>query len=263
MIPAFSTLGCPDAHLDDVVDLAARHGIGAVELRALASTTELPAYLEKTYGSPAALVACMQAKNVRVVALDTAFSLAKAGTEDRAQLLRFVPWAEALGVRWLRVFDGGFPEDEATSDAIAASWDWWQAIRAEQRWTVDAMIETHDSLITTPSILRFLARCPSASLLWDSHHTWKKGGEDPVSTWNAIKDRVVHIHVKDSISTPSPRHPFTYVRPGEGEFPAGALLQRLRAEFSGVVSLEWERLWHPYLPPLTEALASARHHRWW
>ena len=31
-----------------------------------------------------------------------------------------------------------------------------------------------------------------------------------------------------------------------------------RAAFAGVVSLEWERLWHPYLPPLEDALEAAR-----
>jgi hypothetical protein len=35
------------------------------------------------------------------------------------------------------------------------------------------------------------------------------------------------------------------------------------AEFSGPVSLEWERMWHPYLPPLDEALAVAAARGWW
>jgi hypothetical protein len=38
----------------------------------------------------------------------------------------------------------------------------------------------------------------------------------------------------------------------------------LRADnFAGPVSLEWERLWHPYLPPLDVALACAEKNRWW
>ena len=263
MIPAFSTLGCPEASLDEVVALATSEGIGAVELRSLASSTDLPAHFEKVYGTPAALAASMRSKNVRIVALDTGFSLANSAPQDRDQFLRFVPWAETLGVPWLRVFDGGSPADDTTTHAMTASWSWWETTRAEHGWRVDAMIETHDSLVTTPAILGFLTKCPSAKLLWDSHHTWKKGGEDPVATWRAIKARVVHVHVKDSISAPSARHPFTYVRPGDGEFPADALLDRLRTEFTGVVSLEWERLWHPYLPPLADALTSARNHRWW
>jgi len=37
----------------------------------------------------------------------------------------------------------------------------------------------------------------------------------------------------------------------------------LQAGFGGAVSLEWERLWHPQLAPLDEALASATRLGWW
>ncbi|MCU0794167.1 MAG: sugar phosphate isomerase/epimerase, partial [Opitutaceae bacterium] len=100
--------------------------------------------------------------------------------------------------------------------------------------------------------------------LWDTHHTWKKGGEDPVATWRAVRHRTVHLHVKDSVSVPSSRHPFTYVTPGEGEFPMGPLIAELRAyPHTPPLSLEWERLWHPYLPPLDTALEAASARAWW
>jgi hypothetical protein len=51
--------------------------------------------------------------------------------------------------------------------------------------------------------------------------------------------------------------------PGEGEFPMASLRAILQAEFYGTVSLEWEKLWHPYLPPLENALTAASEHRWW
>ena len=79
-----------------------------------------------------------------------------------------------------------------------------------------------------------------------------------------IRSSVVHIHVKDSIGIPSARHPFTYVLPGGGEFPAQPLFDALRTDgFKGPVSLEWEKAWHAYLPSLDEALASAARRGWW
>ena len=117
---------------------------------------------------------------------------------------------------------------------------------------------------TAAAIGRLLAVVPEAAILWDAHHTWKKGGEDPLVTWRAIRASVVHVHVKDSVSVPSARHPFTYVLPGAGEFPMAPLRAELRAAgFAGPVSLEWERLWHPYLPSLDAALTAATHNRWW
>ena len=126
------------------------------------------------------------------------------------------------------------------------------------------MVETHDSFFTGETITRFLSLAPAAAVLWDAHHTWKHGGEMPAATWRAIKASVVHIHVKDSISRPSSRHPFTYVLPGRGEFPSTELFSVLRTDqFAGPVSLEWEKFWNPELASLDEALTAANNHAWW
>jgi sugar phosphate isomerase/epimerase len=167
-------------------------------------------------------------------------------------------------VRWLRVFDGGKMADEGELFRAVETLRWWRDERAARGWQVDLMIETHDSLFTAAAIGRLLAVVPDAAILWDSHHTWKKGGEDPLVTWRAIRASVVHVHVKDSVSVPSARHPVTYVLPGAGEFPMSPLMAELTAaNFSGPVSLEWERMWHPYLPPLDEALTVATARGWW
>jgi sugar phosphate isomerase/epimerase len=70
--------------------------------------------------------------------------------------------------------------------------------------------------------------------------------------------------VKDSINRPSARHPYTYVLPGDGEMPATELFDVLaQGGFNGAVSLEWEKLWHPYLPSLREALQATVAQMWW
>jgi sugar phosphate isomerase/epimerase len=259
----FSSLGCPDASLDETLALAMKHQIDAVELRSLSGTVELHRYFAEKFGTPQNLAAQVRASGVRVVALNASMHLAGATEAEREQLVAFAPWADALGAHWLRVFDG----KEADAAALAPALEtlrWWRALRALHGWSCDVMIETHDSLFTSEKIRRFLAAAPDAAILWDSHHTWRKGGEDPVATWRAIRASIVHVHVKDSVSVPSARHPFTYTLPGEGEFSIAPLLAALRADnFSGPVSLEWEKLWHPYLPSLGEALRVAAERRWW
>lgn len=138
------------------------------------------------------------------------------------------------------------------------------ATATERGWKADVMVETHDSLFTAAAIGRFLAEAPGTAILWDSHHPWKRGGEDSVATWRAIRGSVVHVHVKDSVSVASAKHPFTYAKPGKGEFPMAPLVTALRADrFAGPVSLEWEKMWHPDLGPLDEALTAARTNAWW
>ena len=266
LVRCLNTLGCPEFSLAEACALAAKHGLAGVEVRALGGTVDLGGYLAATYGSPEALADRLATEETggRVVAFNTSMKLVGWGAAEREQLIDVVPWAEALGVRWLRVFDGGRTADAGELAQAAETLRWWREERAAHGWRADVMIETHDALTTAAAIRRLLAVVPDAAILWDSHHTWKKGGEDPLVTWRAIRGHVVHVHVKDSVSVPSARHSFTYVLPGAGEFPMAPLTAELRAaEFSGPVSLEWERLWHPYLPPLDEALTVAAQRGWW
>lgn len=265
MVRAFSTLGCPDADLDAAITLAAKFGLDGLELRALADTINLPNYLATQYGAPEGFGAAARDFKIPVVALDTSLHLADAKSSDREQFLAFVPWAEAAGIRWLRVFDGGARLSERGAIAAAAETvKWWREVREEYDYAVDIMVETHNRLCNTSTIKRFLNAAPGTSLLWDPHHTWKAGGEDPVTTWRAIQSHVVHIHVKDSIPVPTQTHPYKYVVPGAGDFPMASLRTMLAAgRFAGVLSLEWEKLWHPDLPNLEVALRAAADSGWW
>lgn len=261
---AFSTLGCVGLSWPGVAALASAQGIEGVELRGLGGELDLPAYFSRTYGTPAALAGAIRHSSVSLVALNTSFSLAGHGAENRAALLDYVPWAEACGVPWLRVFDGKEEGAGKFLPEALVTLRWWDELRAAQGWRTQLMIETHDSLVDTARLESFLAAAPHAAILWDAHNTWRKGGELPEVLWPAIRHRVVHVHVKDSIDQPSARHPFTYTLPGAGQFPMAALRDALAQDgYAGFVSLEWERHWHPYLPPLEEALVAARVNHWW
>ncbi len=261
----FSTLGAPELSLEETLALATAHRIPAVELRALGGTIELPAYLAATYGSPETLASKLRDHPVRVVGLGTSLHLIGNTRENREHFLDYVPWAEALEVPRLRVFDGGINADAAEIAQGVETLKWWRALRDEQGWQTDLMIETHNALVTTPALQRLLAAAPTGTgILWDAHHTWKKGGENPVETWTALQPHICHIHVKDSVNRPSTRTPYSFVLPGEGEFPMQPLVEQLcSAGYAGPLSLEWEKLWHPQLPPLEQALQAAHQRHWW
>lgn len=201
---------------------------------------------------------------VQVLALSTSFKLVGPSDADRELLLSFVPWAERMGVPWLRVFDGGKMTDDLTIPLAADTLRWWRQLRSKHGWKVDLMVETHDGLLTREAINRFCSHAGGASMLWDAHNTWRGTGVAPHELWPGIAGNVVHIHVKDSISRASGRLPYTYVLPGDGEFPMKPLSDALRRDkYSGAVSLEWERQWHPDLPPIERALEAAAARGWW
>lgn len=260
----FSTLGCPKLGLDAALRLARAHKFAAIELRALGGTIDVPAHLAAQFGTPDVFGARMRGETLQVVAFDTSLKLVETPEEEWTRTLAaFLPWAEAIGGANIRVFDGGATGGDEDVARMAARLRWWQALREARGWRSELMIETHDSLFTAERIAALVGAAPGAAILWDSHHTWKRGAEDPVTTWKAIGSHVVHIHIKDSVSRPSERHPYTYVLPGTGEFPVFGLLAELRRDFTGPVSLEWELMWHPYLPPLGDALDAATRAGWW
>ncbi|MBS0664189.1 MAG: sugar phosphate isomerase/epimerase [Verrucomicrobia bacterium] len=259
----FSSLGCPECTLEEVLALARTEGLPAVELRALGGSLDLPEYFARHYGTPPALAARLDRETVRVAAFDTSLKLVgSTEAEWEAAIAAFLPWAEGLGGVRLRVFDGGTGADGEIAQ-MAGRLAWWRQRRQVRGWRTEVMVETHDSLFTAAAVRTLIDAVPGIGVLWDSHHTWKRGGEDPLVTWRALRSHVVHIHVKDSVSRPSANLPYTYVRPGEGEFPAGPLMQALALEYAGVISLEWEKLWHPYLGPVAEALQVAGRRHWW
>jgi len=101
---------------------------------------------------------------------------------------------------------------------IADGLGWFADQRVKNNWAVELMVETHDGFVTSEALRALIGHCPKINLLWDAHHTWRKGAEAPALTWKTVCNHAVHIHVKDSVSRPSPNGalPYTYVLPGDG-----------------------------------------------
>lgn len=263
----FSTLGCPDLDLDAVLALAAKYDISCLELRSLSDRIDLPAYLSELHGGIPAVREQLASLEHGVRVLGTSCKLVGAKEGSRDDLVAFAKLAEQLGVPYLRVFGGGKWGTPLTDENYAEAIDflnWWNDLRQAEGWQTDIVIETHDAFSASPPLVELFKRLGrSVSLIWDSHHTWKLGGETPAYSWSQLGPYTQHVHVKDSISEPSARHPYTYVIPGTGEMPLSEVLKILDdANFTESVCLEWEKMWHPYLVDLSEAIAAIHESGW-
>ena len=255
----FSTLGCPELDVPGLRALAAGHGSRFVEIRTLGGSLDFVGTLARYPGGAAAARDFLLEAGVRVALVGSSFQLTRSPEEQRATLAAEAEAGEALGARWLRVFGGGEWGDALTPDAAAvarAHRAWWQELRTARGWSIDLILEMHDAFSGTPQVRTLFAETGGPMpLLWDTHHTWKVAGETAAETWTQLAAHVHHVHVKDSISTPSGGLDHTYIVPGSGEFPLRETLTLLaEAGFAGVVSLEWEKQWHPALAPLSDVL---------
>jgi sugar phosphate isomerase/epimerase len=263
----FSTLGCAELSLPEVCELAARFSFPEFEVRALQGRVDLPQYALDNGLMPPRVNSLFKDHRVRMVVASSDFELTGRDDQKRAEFAQFCAWADAWRAPYVRVFGGGNWGEALTESrvrAVAENVAWWQAEKKARGWRVELVLETHDAFSASGPCCRLFRRLGEPmGILWDAHHTWRVGGEAPRETWSRLSEWIRHVHIKDSIDKPSARHPYTYVLPGEGQTPLAEILNILREhQFHGTVSLEWERLWHPYLPPLAVALTRLREQEW-
>lgn len=259
---SFSTLGCPEASLHEALHLAHKYQVESIEIRALESTLDLPRALSGSFGTVELAKKERENLSPPINSLNSSCRLLGQSIQDCQELVELANWAEALGVKHIRVFDGEPTQTPITPSALKWAnrfFDWWNQEKVKNHWNVDVLVETHSTLTTSTRILQFQdALKQPAHILWDAYHTWACGQEDPIVTWRNIRPWVRHIHIKDGTANKA-----AYTLPGRGDFPLSKLLAELkRSRFNGPVSLEWERYWHTELPPLTEAIKACQQIGW-
>ena len=197
-----------------------------------------------------------------------------------AELLAAVELAAGLSVgntgqgAQLRVFPGAGlepckPGEEPLADMVAA--DLRAAFRLNaaagraRELGVRILLETHDSHPRAADLARILDHVdPDApvKVIWDLMHPWRHD-ESPEQSAALLGESLAYAQYKDGVRTPG-THSVVLTLPGEGELP----LRRMNELATGIaaahgisdpwVSLEWERAWHPQLPPVVEALAALK-----
>jgi sugar phosphate isomerase/epimerase len=247
---AFSTLGCPGASLDHVLELAKGNDISGLELRAADdefTNTGLTATQRRE------LRTRIEDAGLEILAVS---SYVKLCAVEEQPLEAHLELAADLGARGVRVFPGD--DDPGTTDAPTAG-----EIRALDRVTsaprdVHILLETHDSHSAGRKMAAFCTLLDTdvpghnAKIIWDSAHTWSHG-ETPAEAFDVLKPWLEFVQIKESDS----RQKYCPVAIGAGDFP----IQDLLATLDGTdypLSLEWELKWHPHLPPLEETLPATQ-----
>lgn len=284
---AYSTLGCPGDSLAQIIATAHAAGATGLEIRAADGEFAFPgmdaAQRAAVAGelASAGLTVLTLASYVRICA-PAADAPAGDGTDDPvlAELLAAVELAADLSAgnrgtgAQVRVFPGAGLEPcelgaEPSVEMLAA--DLLGACRlnaAAQRARelgVTILLETHDSHPRGSDIVRILALVdPDApvKVIWDLMHPWRYD-EAPARTAELLAASLAYAQYKDGVRNTG-TNTVELTLPGQGELP----LVQMRSLVAGIsaargvtdpwISLEWERAWHPHLPPVAEALEALK-----
>jgi sugar phosphate isomerase/epimerase len=246
----FSTLGCPAWDWLHILDFASQNGFASVELRGLQGTMDLPSRPEFSGGHMAQSKKDVAARGLRISCVSSSASMHDTDPQKHAAQLsdarRFIDLASALGAPYVRVFGNNIEGPrEAAIQHVA------QSLRQLGEYAgpkdVTVVIESHGDFTDSPTLRAILeqADSPHVALLWDAHHTYVSGKEDPAFTVGQLGKFIRHTHLKDSHKEGNDVH---YVLTGRGDVPVKRQVQVLaETGYQGYFSFEWEKVWHPDL----------------
>jgi sugar phosphate isomerase/epimerase len=247
---AFSTLGCPKWPWKTILDQASRLGYAAIELRGIEGEMDLTKRPEFAAGRLPQTMKDLEALDLRISDLGSSARMHEAAPATRTAQMdegrRFIDLAHQLNVRYVRVFGDTIPPGDAKAAVLDRVVDGLRQLGTHAKGSgVEVIIESHGDFTDSPTLLTLLegVAMPNVALLWDAHHTFVAGKEDPASTYESLGKYVRHTHLKDS--RPDGKE-VKYVLTGTGTVPVRETVGVLvRNGYKGYYCFEWEKAWHP------------------
>jgi sugar phosphate isomerase/epimerase len=254
---AASTLGLPDADLDEIVQVLTKGGCAGVELRA---GEEQAVHTRLTPAERAAAKNHLAQAKLHPLAVSSYVRICAPGDDQPIvdDLRAHLDLAADLGADGVRIFPGGDREASPEDNDERGRNRLRQAIEPARRRGVRLLIETHDSHPRGEDVARLLEPLEDTTtigVIWDFVHPWRSG-EAPKATYDAVAPWLAYVQLKDAV--PPMERPAPALI-GAGEVPLGEIRSVLETYgYDGWWSLEWEKAWHPDIPALPAALESAR-----
>jgi len=254
----FSTLGCPAWEWGKILDFAQANGFSAVELRGLQGSMDLPTRPEFAADRIEQSKKDVAAHGLRISCVSSSAHMHETDPEKHAAQLadarKFIDLASALGAPNVRVFGNDMVGTrEQSIEHVGGALRQLGDYAGPKNVTV--IIESHGGFTDSPTLKAILEKAdsPHVAFLWDAHHTYVSGKEDPAFTIEQLGKYIRHTHLKDSVKQGNDVH---YVLTGRGEVPVKRQVQLLAATgYKGSFSFEWEKVWHPDIEEPEVAIA--------
>ena len=241
---SFSTLGCPNWTLNEIMSAAKDLGYDGIELRGLGDDIYLPDAKLLTESS-AKLNAELSARGLTIPCLSSDCTLQIADEAIMDQAKAYINLAAALHAPYIRVLGDTAPgpADGVDTALVTARLKALAPYAAEKGVTL--LLESNGVYANSKLLKETLdeVNSPSVAALWDINHPVRYAGETPAETWANIGKYVRHVHVKDTAVNENGA--IVYKMLGYGTLPIKEAFTLLKTNgFSGCISLEWTKRWN-------------------
>lgn len=245
---AFTTLACPDWSWKQAVQKAVEYGYQGLELRGVEGEMDLTKAAPFTASQLAATKRELRDRNVAIPCLDTSCRFDQAAEIDHSidEGKRHIDLAGELGAPFIRVFGDRISDNTARDKIIEQVVKGLLTLAHYAEGTeVQVLLESHGDFARMENLLDVLRAVdhPHAGVLWDVHHPYRFFSEPLVDTYEKLKKRIRHVHLKNSVAVDGG---VRYCLMSQGDVPVVEVLQLLAdGGYDGWLSFEWEKRWHP------------------
>lgn len=250
----FSTLGCVEKELDEVITLANEYGIEALEIRGLGGVIASGDIKEFTEES-ATNTKMKLTKNAlvpHVLGTSCTFHTEEKYAKAMAEGKECIEIAERVGFPFIRVFGNNITDEREECIARVAKGISELCAYARDKG-VYVLLEVHGDFNTVENlspVIEGLGDTENFGLIWDVAHTHRVYHEKWREFYNEMKPYIRHVHIKDVCDATD-----TLCLVGDGNIPIKEIVSTLCEDgYDGYFSLEWEKKWHPELDCIEKAL---------
>jgi sugar phosphate isomerase/epimerase len=247
---AFSTLGCPDWSLKQIVDCSVENGYKGFEIRGLAGEMDLPKCAEFNKTNLPASLRLIKDNDIKIINLGSSVNLHFAQEDKRKSNLddakRFIDLAEQLECPFVRVFPDDLPPDQSVEQTLDLIISGLVTLGEYAKGSnVTILLESHGKVVYKDMLLKIMAGAnhPKVGLIWDFFNMWVVTKESPKEVFDTLGKFIKHVHIKDANLVDGKP---AYCLIGQGVAPLREAMDSLkRANYKGYYSFEWEKKWHP------------------
>ncbi|MCQ2409427.1 MAG: sugar phosphate isomerase/epimerase [Clostridia bacterium] len=236
----FSTIGCPDWSLRDILTTAKDLGYEGIEIRSINNEVYAPDMrdfkedLEKTK-------ALIEKVGVKIAMLTTNAALADHNDVKAVEKAKaYIDLAKELNVPYIRVmstdkpyFDGG--------DYDLCKKQYKEVLLYAEGKGVTPLMETNGLFVDTKLLKKFLDETGGGAL-WDTHHPFRYNDEKISDTIANLGSLIKYVHLKDSVIE---KGKVAYKLMGYGDMPLKEIVNSLKENgYDGYYTFEWVKLWN-------------------
>lgn len=242
---SFSTLGCPEWSWDDMLSTAKDLGLDGIEVRGIENELYVPKAKPFTDAGIEGTKARLKRLGLEIPCLTSACYLFNKSNIDFyiQEGKEYIDLAQKLGAQFIRVLGDANPEPGSDIDIDFVAGNVRTLAEYAEGKNVKVLIETNGIFASSETMLELIKKVNNKNMgvLWDVHHPFRFMNEFVETTYNALKDHIMFIHVKDS-KVDSGK--IKYKMLGYGDVPVKEALGLLKKNgYEGFVSLEWVKRW--------------------